>query len=93
VRSAGARDLAAVAVFCGSNTGQGDAYWQGGAALGRAIGERGLTLVYGGTHKGLMGALTDACLEAGGSLHVNRPRLAAPVARPLKTLGSTAKSS
>lgn len=65
----GTRDLAAVAVFCGSNTGQGDVYIQGAAALGRAIGERGLTLVYGGTHKGLMGALADACLEARGSIH------------------------
>lgn len=63
------RALRSVAVFCGSNTGHGDAYREGAAALGRAIARRGLTLVYGGTHKGLMGVLADSCLEAGGEAH------------------------
>jgi uncharacterized protein (TIGR00730 family) len=35
-------------------------------ALGQALGDRGLTLVYGGAHRGLMGVLADAVLAAGG---------------------------
>lgn len=35
-------------------------------ALGRELARRGLTLVYGGAHRGLMGVLADAALEAGG---------------------------
>ena len=35
-----------------------------------AAGDRdGITLIYGGTHKGLMGILADAALEAGGGAH------------------------
>lgn len=63
------RSIRAVAVFCGSNVGHGEAYKEAAAALGRTLGERGLTLVYGGTHKGLMGVLADACIEAGGRPH------------------------
>src|SRR5690606_14672455 len=36
---------------------------------GRALAERGITLVYGGTHKGLMGVLADATIAAGGRAH------------------------
>ena len=63
------RQLRSVAVFCGSNTGKGDVYVEAAAALGREIGRRGMTLVYGGTHKGLMGILADAVLSAGGAAH------------------------
>lgn len=35
-------------------------------ALGRALAARDLTLVYGGAHRGLMGVVADAVLEAGG---------------------------
>jgi hypothetical protein len=35
-------------------------------ALGRELARRGLTLVYGGAHRGLMGVIADAVLEAGG---------------------------
>jgi uncharacterized protein (TIGR00730 family) len=61
------RTIRSVAVFCGSNTGRGDAYKKAAEALGRELAKRELTLVYGGTHKGLMGLLADAALEAGGT--------------------------
>jgi uncharacterized protein (TIGR00730 family) len=61
------RMIRSIAVFCGSNTGGGDAYKKAAGELGREIARRGLTLVYGGTHKGLMGVLADAALEAGGT--------------------------
>lgn len=63
------RSIKSVAVFCGSNTGQGDGYIAGARGLGSEIGRRGLRLVYGGTHKGLMGVLADAVLGAGGTAH------------------------
>ncbi len=58
--------LSCVAVFCGSNRGSAPEHAQAAAELGRAIARRGCTLVYGGTHKGLMGVLADAALAEGG---------------------------
>jgi uncharacterized protein (TIGR00730 family) len=58
--------MQSVAVFCGSNFGVSPEYREAAVALGRAIADRGLTLVYGGTHMGLMGVLADAALAAGG---------------------------
>ncbi|GAA5236326.1 TIGR00730 family Rossman fold protein [Verticiella sediminum] len=58
--------LRAVAVFCGSNFGVSPEYADAARALGRALAVRDVTLVYGGTTKGLMGVLADAVLEAGG---------------------------
>ena len=46
--------LKSVAVFCGSNFGTAPEYAAAAAQLGTLIAQRGLTLVYGGTHKGLM---------------------------------------
>ncbi|MDB5569475.1 MAG: putative lysine decarboxylase family protein [Hyphomicrobiales bacterium] len=63
------RTLRSIAVFCGSNTGAGDTYLNAARDLGEAIGKAGVTLVYGGTHKGLMGVLADAALRAGGRVH------------------------
>ena len=37
-------------------------------ALARELAHRGLTLVYGGAHRGLMGVLADAMLAAGGKV-------------------------
>jgi uncharacterized protein (TIGR00730 family) len=63
------RRISRVAVFCGSNVGRGEAYGRAAAALGRELAGRGIGLVFGGTMKGLMGALADAVLDAGGSAH------------------------
>ena len=61
--------IAAIAIYCGSNVGLGDGYLQAARALGHALASHGLATVYGGTHKGLMGALADAALAAGGAVH------------------------
>ena len=63
------RRIARVAVFCGSNVGQGDAYRRAATALGRELVARRSGLVYGGTMKGLMGVLADAVIDAGGQAH------------------------
>ncbi len=64
-----ARTIRSIAVFCGSNTGAGTTYTDAAHKLGTAMGRAGVTLVYGGTHKGLMGVLADAVLAAGGEAH------------------------
>ena len=60
--------ITTVAVYCGSNTGRGDVYVRAAAELGSALAARGMKIVYGGTHKGLMGALADAALSGGGEV-------------------------
>lgn len=60
------RTLRAVGIFCGSNFGADERYRDGMAALGRALATADVELVYGGTHKGLMGVVADAALDAGG---------------------------
>jgi uncharacterized protein (TIGR00730 family) len=60
--------LSAVAVYCGSNHGADPAYAQAAAVLGRLLAERGIRLVYGGGHVGLMGVLADAALAGGGEV-------------------------
>ena len=61
--------LTSVAVYCGSNSGSDPAFAQAAAALGRTLAKRGIKLVYGGGHVGLMGAIADAVLENGGEVH------------------------
>lgn len=61
--------IRSVAVYCGSSPGADPAYGDAADALGRRIAERGLRLVYGGGHVGLMGRVADAALAAGGEVH------------------------
>ncbi|MCW2789396.1 MAG: family Rossman fold protein [Aeromicrobium sp.] len=58
--------LAAIAVFCGSSFGTDPAYEAAARLTGRTLAERGIDVVYGGGHVGLMGAVADAAVEAGG---------------------------
>lgn len=60
--------LKRICVFCGSAFGARPAYKQAAEHLGRLLAERGLGLVYGGGGVGLMGAMADACLRAGGEV-------------------------
>jgi uncharacterized protein (TIGR00730 family) len=61
--------LTAVSVYCGSNPGTDPAYADAAAAMGTELGRRGIDLVYGGGHVGLMGIAADAVLAAGGRVH------------------------
>lgn len=60
--------LTSVCVFCGASAGANPLYREAAQALGRAIAERKLTLVYGGGAVGLMGIVADAALAAGGEV-------------------------
>ena len=55
-------------VFCGSSSGADPAYEKGARELGRALVEANITLVYGGASVGLMGAVADSTLGAGGEV-------------------------
>lgn len=57
-----------ICVFCGSNTGGDAAYARAARTLGRELAKRELALVYGGASVGLMGALANSALEAGGEV-------------------------
>jgi uncharacterized protein (TIGR00730 family) len=63
------RFLGSIAVFCGSNFGSSDAYAEGARRLGQALAAAGITMIYGGTTKGLMGVVADALINAGGTAH------------------------
>ncbi len=60
--------MRSVCVFCGSSPGTEPTYSDVAASLGRTVARRGLRLVYGGGHRGLMGTLADAALAEGGEV-------------------------
>ncbi|MEM9622995.1 MAG: TIGR00730 family Rossman fold protein [Pseudomonadota bacterium] len=57
-----------ICVFTGSSIGADPAYRAAAEALGREMAARGIGLVYGGASVGLMGAVADAALAAGGAV-------------------------
>jgi uncharacterized protein (TIGR00730 family) len=58
-----------ITVFAGSSRHVGEPYVEAARALGREIARRKHLLVYGGGRTGLMGAVADAALAAGGRVH------------------------
>jgi uncharacterized protein (TIGR00730 family) len=62
----GSSTAKSVAVFCASADGVRPEYRTAAEDLGRALAEHGLGLIYGGAQVGLMGAVADAALAAGG---------------------------
>jgi uncharacterized protein (TIGR00730 family) len=57
-----------VAVYCGSADGNQPGFLAEARALGTAIAEAGMGVVYGGANVGLMGAVADAALAAGAEV-------------------------
>jgi len=55
-------------VFCGSSFGAREVYRTSTRAFGELLARRGIELVYGGAHAGLMGVLADAVLASGGQV-------------------------
>lgn len=58
--------MRSLCVYCGSSPGRDPAYVNAAKALGRELAARDIALVYGGASVGIMGALADAVLQAGG---------------------------
>jgi uncharacterized protein (TIGR00730 family) len=57
-----------LAVYCGSAAPSDPIYLECAHEVGRTLAERGIGIVYGGGRLGLMGALADAALAAGGEV-------------------------
>jgi uncharacterized protein (TIGR00730 family) len=57
-----------IAVYLGSSPGRQPEYAAAAAQTGRLLAQAGLGVVYGGSSIGLMGALADAALAAGGEV-------------------------
>ena len=63
-----------VCVFCGSSLGGDPSFSSSAGALGKLLAERGDSLVYGGSKKGLMGVVSDTCFRNGGEVIGIEPR-------------------
>ncbi|MDQ1166853.1 MULTISPECIES: TIGR00730 family Rossman fold protein [unclassified Flavobacterium] len=57
-----------ITVFCASSFGTDKIYEEQAIALGRTLAEQNIELVYGGANVGLMGAVADGTLNAGGKV-------------------------
>ena len=74
--------LKTICVYCGSADGVDAGYYAAAREMGAALARRGITLVYGAGKTGLMGAVADGALEAGGEVigvipeGLNTPQLA-----------------
>ncbi|MEP9388342.1 TIGR00730 family Rossman fold protein [Mesorhizobium sp. KR9-304] len=66
--------IRSVCVYCGSSPGKDELYLKAGHVLGRTIAKAGLELIYGGGGKGIMGAVADGALRAGGRVTGIIPR-------------------
>ncbi|QKC84642.1 TIGR00730 family Rossman fold protein [Mesorhizobium sp. NZP2077] len=66
--------IRSVCVYCGSSPGRVEIYAKAGHLLGRSIAKAGLRLVYGGGTRGIMGAVAEGALKAGGKVTGIIPR-------------------
>lgn len=57
-----------ITVFCASSFGTEKIYEEQAIALGKTLAEQNIELVYGGANVGLMGAVADGTLNAGGNV-------------------------
>ena len=60
--------MTSLCIFCGSSPGARPQYRDAAEALGAELARRGIRLVYGGGHVGLMGVVADAALAARGEV-------------------------
>ncbi|CAN7449227.1 TIGR00730 family Rossman fold protein [Mesorhizobium amorphae] len=66
--------IRSVCVYCGSSPGRDETYAKAGHLLGRSLARSGLRLIYGGGTKGIMGAVAEGALKAGGKVTGIIPR-------------------
>ena len=60
--------MKSICVFCGSSDTVHADYRAAAWTMGRVLAERGIRLIYGGGRTGLMGAVANGALEAGGEV-------------------------
>ena len=61
-------NLKRISVFCGSRDGSRSSYVQAAEALGQALLQRGIGLVYGGGGVGMMGRISETVKSGGGEI-------------------------
>ncbi|HEX6222906.1 MAG TPA: TIGR00730 family Rossman fold protein [Chryseolinea sp.] len=66
--------MKSVTIFCGSSNGTDPVYRSRAVSLGRILANEGIEVIYGGAKVGLMGAVADAVLSAGGKVTGIIPR-------------------
>jgi uncharacterized protein (TIGR00730 family) len=57
-----------ICVFCGASPGRSPGYLELATSVGGGLAERGIGVVFGGSRVGMMGAVADAALAAGGEV-------------------------
>lgn len=62
------RAINTVGIFCGSATGNDAEFLQAAQRMGQLLAREQIRIIYGGGNVGLMGALADAALHAGGQV-------------------------
>ena len=60
--------ISSIAVFCGSKTGNNKIFEEHAATLGKILAANGVSIIYGGGNKGLMGAVANAALGENGKV-------------------------
>ncbi|SFN21742.1 hypothetical protein SAMN05421594_1551 [Chryseobacterium oleae] len=60
--------MKSITVFCGSSFGTDDIYREQAFLLGETLAKQQIQLIYGGADTGLMGAVADGTLNAGGKV-------------------------
>ena len=60
--------FSSVCVYCGSSNLVAQAFKTSAHMIGTELAQRGVRVVYGGGHVGLMGIVADSTLEAGGKV-------------------------
>jgi uncharacterized protein (TIGR00730 family) len=68
-------NIKSLAVFCGSKNGNDPIYGQHAAELGGLMAKNNISLIYGGSKKGIMGALADTIMTNGGKVIGVIPRI------------------
>lgn len=76
--------MKSICVYCGSNAGNDPRFVSIARRFGRAMAERGVQLIFGGVGLGLMGAVADGALSAGGKVIgiIPKPLLEMEIAHP-----------
>jgi uncharacterized protein (TIGR00730 family) len=60
--------MKSITVFCASSFGTEKIYEEQAVALGKTLAQQNIQLIYGGANVGLMGAVADGALNAGGTV-------------------------
>lgn len=61
-------EINSICVYCGSSNNVGEEYLEAARELGRIIASHKIRLIFGGTNTGIMGAVSESALKAGGEV-------------------------